>query len=235
MGKLDSERISLVVTSISAPNPVMRTLAEQCSSREIAFYVIGDVPSPSDFHIDGCDFYSLDRQRETGFQLAELLPVRHYGRKNIGYLLAIQSGSGMILETDDDNLPTEGFWAPRQLDQKVKTVEGTQWTNVYSFFSEENIWPRGLPLDAARVPAEKYEELREKVVSCPIQQGLVNGDPDVDAVFRLVLPAPIPLTFKERRSVAIGSEAWCPFNSQNTAWYPHAYPLLYIPRTAPSG
>jgi hypothetical protein len=51
----------------------------------------------------------------------------------------------------------------------------------------------------------------------------------VDAVFRLVLPAPIPLTFKADRSVAIGSEAWCPFNSQNTAWYPQAYPLLYLP------
>ncbi len=229
MGKSHRDYISLVVTSISAPNPVMRTLAEQCSSRGVTFYVMGDVPSPSDFHINGCDFYSLDRQKKTGFKLAEMLPVRHYGRKNLGYLLAIRAGSDMILETDDDNLPSEGFWAARQLDMKVKTVQGTKWTNVYSFFSEANIWPRGLPLDAIQIAEEKYENLTEKTARCPIQQGLVNGDPDVDAVFRLVLPAPIPLTFHENRSVAIGSEAWCPFNSQNTAWYPQAYPLLYLP------
>jgi hypothetical protein len=229
MGKFNRNTISLIVTSISAPNMVMRTLAEQCSSRSIHFYVIGDVPSPSDFHIDGCDFYSLDRQKQTGFQLAELLPSRHYGRKNIGYLLAIRAGSGMIMETDDDNLPTDDFWEPRQLDRTVKTVQGTGWTNVYSFFSEANIWPRGLPLDTIQQKTDAYENLREKQVSCPIQQGLVNGDPDVDAVFRLVLPAPIPITFKTDRGVAIGSDAWCPFNSQNTAWYPQAYPLLYLP------
>jgi hypothetical protein len=207
----------------------MRTLAEECSTRGVTFYVIGDVPSPGDFYIDGCEFYSLNRQRETGFKLAETLPVRHYSRKNIGYLLAIQAKSPLILETDDDNLPSAEFWAPRKLQQPIKTVRGTGWTNVYAFFSEANIWPRGLPLDAIQVPVQKYETLPETDACCPIQQGLVNGDPDVDAVYRLVLPAPLPITFHEGRRVALADGAWCPFNSQNTAWYPQAYPLLYMP------
>ena len=59
---------SLVVTSISAPNAEMRELASQCKARGFQFYVIGDVPSPADFAIDGCEFYSLERQRADGLQ-----------------------------------------------------------------------------------------------------------------------------------------------------------------------
>src|ERR1039457_4854324 len=82
--------VSLIVTSISAPNTELRELASQCKARGFIFYVIGDVPSPADFSIDGCEFYSLERQRATGLKIAELMPTRHYSRKNIGYLLAIQ-------------------------------------------------------------------------------------------------------------------------------------------------
>jgi hypothetical protein len=35
--------------------------------------------------------------------------------------------------------------------------------------------------------------------------------------------------FLPNRRVALGAGAWSPFNSQNTAWYPKAYPLLYLP------
>ena len=30
-------------------------------------------------------------------------------------------------------------------------------------------------------------------------------------------------------SVALGTGVWCPFNSQNTSWWPEAYALLYLP------
>ena len=61
----------------------------------------------------------------------------------------------------------------------------------------------------------------------PIQQGLANQNPDVDAIYRLVLP--LPLDFVEAAPVALGKGAWCPFNSQNTTWWSEAFPLLYLP------
>jgi len=39
----------------------------------------------------------------------------------------------------------------------------------------------------------------------------------------------LPQRFRRERAVAIGPGAWCPFNSQNTAWWPDAFPLLYLP------
>ena len=218
---------AVVVTSISAPNPVLRELASQSKARGLNFYVIGDVPSPADFSIEGCEFYGLDRQRATGLKTAELLPTRHYARKNIGYLLAMRTQPKWLLETDDDNLPAEGFWAAREEKQRVRSLSASGWANVYAYFSEANIWPRGLPLDAIQAPQPAYDALPEVESDCPIQQGLADGNPDVDAIYRLVLP--LPIYFLPDRKVAFGAGAWSPFNSQNTAWFPKAYPLLYLP------
>jgi hypothetical protein len=126
---------ALVVTSISAPNPVLRELASQCKARGLTFYVIGDVPSPADFSLEGCEFYSLERQRSTGLKLAGLLPTRHYARKNIGYLLAMRAKSGLLLETDDDNLPGRSSGMREQpLAARAHAQHGNGWTNIYAYF-----------------------------------------------------------------------------------------------------
>jgi hypothetical protein len=218
---------SLVVTSISAPNAVLRELAKQCKARGLAFYLIGDVPSPADFSLDGCEFYSLERQQATGFRIAALLPTRHYSRKNIGYLLAIRKRSRLLLETDDDNMPAPEFWQARQPEQRVRLLAGSGWSNVYAYFSEANVWPRGLPLDAVRSALPPFEALPETDADCPIQQGLADDNPDVDAIYRLLMP--LPIVFRKERQLALGAGAWCPFNSQNTVWFAKAFPLLYLP------
>jgi len=219
--------VSLVVTSISAPNPTMRGLASQCKARGLSFYVMGDVPSPADFSIDGCEFYSLEQQRASGFKIAELLPTRHYARKNIGYLLAIRRRASMLLETDDDNIPLPEFWSARTRRLRVPALSGNGWTNVYGYFTEANVWPRGLPLDAVQRKLPEFDALEEMELDCPIQQGLADEDPDVDAIYRLLFP--LPINFRKDRRLALGRGTWCPFNSQNTAWFPEAYPLLYLP------
>ena len=218
---------SVVVTSISAPNAALRELACQCKARGFAFYLIGDVPSPADFSLEGCEFYSLARQQAAGLKTAELLPTRHYARKNIGYLLAMRARSRMLLETDDDNMPLPEFWADRKPEQRVPTLSATGWTNVYKYFSEANIWPRGLPLDAIQALQPAFDALPVVESDCPIQQGLADGNPDVDAIYRLVLP--LPISFRAGRRMALADGAWSPFNSQSTAWFPKAYPLLYLP------
>jgi hypothetical protein len=219
--------VSVVVTSIASPNTELRELASQCKTRGFSFYVIGDVPSPADFSIEGCEFYSLQRQRESGFKIAEIMPTRHYSRKNIGYLLALRTCPAMLLETDDDNMPLTNFWDARQSKMRVPALAGNGWTNVYGYFTDANIWPRGLPLDAVQRPLPEFDTLPVTDLDCPIQPGLADEDPDVDAIYRLLLP--LPINFRRDRWLGLASGTWCPFNSQNTAWFPKAYPLLYLP------
>lgn len=219
--------VALVVTSISAPNHVLSALAEGSRQLGRQFVVIGDVPSPADFQLEGCDFYGLDAQYESGFRVARQCPTRHYARKNLGYLIAIREGATVIVETDDDNLPREDFWTERQREVSAPSLEAAGWVNVYRYFTEANIWPRGLPLDRVRERVPAFESLKVKDLDCPIQQGLADENPDVDAIYRLV--EELPQSFRRDRRVALGAGAWCPFNSQNTTWWADAFPLLYLP------
>jgi hypothetical protein len=224
---MNNGKTSLVITSIAAPNDVMKSIAAGCAEHKIDFIVIGDVPSPADFVLNGCSFFSLARQAETGLKTADAVPKRHYARKNIGYLLAMQSGAQIMLETDDDNFPLDTFWEERVRQQTIPVAEKAGWLNVYRYFSDSHIWPRGLPLDAVNDDMAEFEALAPAMVDCPIQQGLADENPDVDAIYRLLLP--LPLDFRKDRRIALGAGCWCPFNSQNTTWFREAFPLLYLP------
>ena len=214
-----------MVTSIAAPNPVLQRIASDSLERGMAFYVIGDVKSPADFDLPGCEFYSIDRQRQLVFKTAALSPVKHYARKNIGYLLAMQAGASTLLETDDDNMPGPDFYVPLPLQQTLPLLAETGWINIYRYYSDLLIWPRGLPLDEVQRPLPTLPAAQ--TTFCPIQQGLADDNPDVDAVYRLLLP--LEITFKTGLRLALGRNAWCPFNSQNTVFHQPAFPLLYLP------
>ena len=221
------DKAALVITSISAPNEVLKTFASGCRENDIQFILIGDEPSPSNFQLDGCRFYSLSDQYQLEFKFARLCPTRHYARKNIGYLLALRAGASVIIETDDDNFPEATFWSTRHRRQSVATANNLGWVNVYRYFTEANIWPRGLPLDHINSALPEFASLPQTELDCPIQQGLADQNPDVDAIYRLTLP--LPQSFRRDRRIALAAGAWSPFNSQNTTWWRAASTLQYLP------
>lgn len=220
------QKTALIVTSISGPNPVLRSLAAGSTEHGWDFIVTGDTKSPADFALEGCHYLSVEAQQAGVHELGRLCPTRSYARKNIAYLEAIARGAEVIVETDDDNFPREPFWLPRVSEIACRPVEHQGWVNVYAYFSETFIYPRGLPLDHARatppVPAAM------QVIECPLQQGLADDNPDVDAVYRMLFP--LPFVFDSGvEPVALLDGAWCPFNSQNTTFFKKIFPLLYLP------
>jgi STELLO glycosyltransferases len=221
-------RTCLVITSISAPTGMLRRIAADAQRSDFDLIIIGDVASPDDFELEGCDFYSLDSQRDLDLTFAGLCPTGHYTRKNIGYLLAMQRGATAIVETDDDTVAYESFWEAPRRSRPGRRLSESGWINVYRYFSKLPIWPRGFPLDEAQRAVPALEGALEEIES-PIQQGLIDDDPDVDAIYRLLFE--LPFRFRAGPSVALPAGAWCPFNSQNTTWWPEAYPLLYLPAT----
>jgi hypothetical protein len=216
---------SIVVTTINAPNEALVSLQNGATKLNAPFYVVGDTKSPADFDLPGALWYDVGAQRGSGFRFAEICPTRHYARKNIGYLLAMRDGAEIIVETDDDNLPRDGFWSPRSRLRSAPAIERKGWCNVYRYYSDVTIWPRGLPLDEVLTPvAEPVGP--DAALDCPIQQGLADENPDVDAIYRLILP--LPQNFKDG-DLILREGVWCPFNSQNTTTFRDAFPLLYLP------
>lgn len=217
---------TLVITSIADDShPILKRYAAEAKMRDVPFIVVGDTKSPPIFNMSDCDYYSITRQESLGLELSKKLPVKHYARKNIGYIVAIRNGAEVIVETDDDNIPLDGFWCHRSARQQVQTISHDGWVNIYKYYSDNHIWPRGFALEKILDTQPKLGNIKE--VYCPIQQGLADDNPDVDAIYRLTQP--LPITFKSRKAIALNNKSICPFNSQNTTWFKEAFPLLYLP------
>jgi hypothetical protein len=82
-----------------------------------------------------------------------------------------------------------------------------------------------LPLSEVRSDVPETKMVTS--VRSPVQQGLANGSPDVDAVWRLILDR--NFAFSDGAPVVLEAGNWCPFNTQTTWWWPIAFPLLYLP------
>ncbi len=106
---------ALVITSIFQPNDIMVEFAAKSKIHGIQFIVAGDTKSPDNFQLDGCDYYSVAMQENLPFAYARLCPKAHYARKNMGYLVAASNGAQIIIESDDDNMPKETFWLPKNI------------------------------------------------------------------------------------------------------------------------
>lgn len=218
---------AIVVTTINLPTKGMLALRDGAVANDARFYVIGDTKSPDGFRLDGAEYLDIAAQLQTDFRFAQACPTKHYARKNIGYLQAMKSGAAVIVETDDDNIPRKSFWNMRTRSTHSAVVRKAGWCNVYAYYSDGLIWPRGLPLTHVQSKVLPLDQLSIEISDCPIQQGLADENPDVDAIYRLLLP--LPVDFVGDHELALDSGVWCPFNSQNTAFWKDAFPLLYLP------
>lgn len=202
--------------------------------------VVGDNNTPDNWKHKDCDFISIDAQKKSVFQISKSLLENHYTRKNIGYLYALEKGASMIIDTDDDNFPYVEKWS-ELLNDKTKTLcvkdqQSLTFKNVYTHFSDSNIpfWPRGFPLNQLTLensvitPEELVFSKGDNVIG--LWQCMVDGDPDIDAIHRLIFKK--TPNFVDNEPLLFGKKNLCSFNSQNTLWKCKSiFPLLYLPAT----
>ena len=220
--------ISVVITSISKPNTCLKSIAKNIEKSD-KLIIVGDKKSPKNFNLKNSNFYSLKDQGKLGFKINELLNCNHYSRKNIGYLIAYKNNSEFIYETDDDNLPYKNFYNRRSINVKCYKLEKKTFVNIYKYYSNQIIWPRGFPLKFIKEKVAGISKLKKTLIKSPVQQFLADGEPDVDAIFRLVFNSK---DFKKNRlSFFLQKKSYCPFNSQNTVWHKSIFPLMYLPST----
>jgi hypothetical protein len=222
-------KISLVLTTINKVSKNILRISKEAKKNNWNFIVVGDKSTPKNFKIKFCDFYNINDQKKLNFKFSKICPQNTYARKNIGYLIAIKKGSDVIYETDDDNYPKVGFFDKLNLFHTVKELKGSNWVNIYLNFIKKkiNIWPRGLPLEYIyNKTIFKYKKIHSKFY---LQQGICDGDPDVDAVYRLTNQK-INIRFRNKIKFSLG-KCLSPSNSQNTIWFKKIYPLMYLPVT----
>ena len=195
--------------------------------------IVGDkkTNAGSDANIPGVTY--IPAECSTFSDLSEALPFNHYCRKNLGYLHAIQGGVKTILDTDDDNFPISNIYDWRSLNQSV--ASSSDIPNILKHFSTKHIWSRGYPLELVNDDIDTIIHCanEDEINRVGVIQSLVNGDPDVDAIFRLTSREfNRDFTFDDSKCIIMSPGTYSQGNTQSTLWInPVIFHLLYIPVT----
>jgi hypothetical protein len=227
----------IVVTSI---NNATKQLDKLTNEKEFQLLIIADLKTNKTWSHENKKTIYLDVNNQTNLQysILETIPFNSYSRKNIGYLYAIQNGAKFIYDTDDDNEPIINLVDYFDFNEFKTELEydlnSPLILNPYAHFGQPTIWPRGFPLNEINKKLYNDYILVKKPTSI-IQQSVVNGDPDVDAIFRLTKTLEykrIDIKFDSSSpSVRIPLFKLTPFNSQNTLFHYKAFWALYLPNS----
>jgi len=242
----------VTITTIHVPY-VLEDLCKNMvkHKREAQVYVIGDKKSP-DKEIGKLIKYLYEKYDVTIsyfdteiqpkiFQdkLSEFFPFNTPDRVILGCMFAYQNGADRVIALDDDNFPTEDDfigsheWAG-SFEYRTFFRNDLGWFNVHSMLQEENdieFYPRGYPW-SKRVNGSGDFVASMGTKRTIINQGLVLGDSDIDAIQRLAQPTNA-LRNKYGQLGHFGLfKTWSPFNFQNTCLSREMIPLYYRPRCA---
>jgi hypothetical protein len=218
----------VIITTINKPT---ETILKHINNTEYDVIIVGDNKTPDDYKNLNCIYLDIPSQKKLFPELSELLPYNHYCRKNLGYLYAIKKGYKIIYETDDDNIPYDNFDNILQYNniQMIITEQNNVWINIFKYFTNNAyIWPRGFPLSLLKNNPNYLIQYTDKTPS--IINGLVENDPDVDALFRIICNHQDSITWDKNKYVLINNTNVCIFNTQNTFWLnPKLFMCLLIP------
>ena len=212
----------IVITTINEPTEAIKKYA---ALNDYTVVVVGDKKTPKDWRCDNVDFIPFEKQ--SSFSLSKLLPENHYARKMVGYQVAQLAEADIIIDSDDDNIPLGNYGFP-EFEGDYPYIEEEGFVNIYDLYTQKKLWPRGYPLNLI-MNNKRLKKGKYKAQPCRVGvwQGMVNGDPDVDAICRLTRDYMVD--FEESHPWVFGRKALSPFNSQNTAWTKELFPLLYLP------
>ena len=153
---------SIIITSIFPSTKAVDSYGNYESFKTI---VVGDKKSPAEYKNSNVTYLSVEKQSELGYAVNKELPFNHYCRKNIGYIFAIKEGAEVIIDTDDDNIPYTDWSFPDFNGEFDQVNSDLGFINIYNFFTEQNIWPRGLPLNKIN---SKLDEKQLQKKSCTV-------------------------------------------------------------------
>jgi hypothetical protein len=179
----------------------------------------------------------LDEQerilRRLGFP-PDLVPYNSDNRRNVGYLLAAESGADFLISIDDDNYcpANEDYFAehsvvscePRQYDV-AESKSG--WYNLCDLLELEpayRVYPRGFPYAARHQEPDTKIQLMKATVR--INAGMWLREPDLDGITWLA--APVRARAFKGKSIVLGDRTWSPVNTQNTALHRDVIPAYYF-------
>jgi hypothetical protein len=229
-------KIALVTTTIHVPK-VLGLYRELAA--DVPFFIAGDRRTPHAEvtalarELGNAVYYSDVDQEKLGYRCSELIGWNRVMRRNIALLEAIRSGADVIVSVDDDNVPVDRGYFERFAAILGNPYDGPMATSPNGWFDagrflDPPVHHRGFPYDR-RGEGVDYVMTDTRGARVGVAAGLWLGDPDVDAMERIVnRPRVRRVSDVIRRGLCLEPGTWTPINSQNTAWLRELAPLFMV-------
>lgn len=230
-------KIALITTTIH-PSEVLRLY--RAIGPEIPFFVTGDKKSPHHElrnlarELGDVHYYDVRDQEKLDYKSLEVTGWNTIRRRNVALLEALRHGAEKIVTIDVDNYPMDHLYFHKFDALLSREFSGLMvdsswgWFNVGDFFTPR-IYHRGFP-----VTSRGIEETTARVTpvvgkKVGVAAGLWFGDPDIDAMDRMVNRPMIHQISQVLHSGIIVKEwNFSPFDSQNTAFLRELAPLMMM-------
>jgi hypothetical protein len=217
-------KLALVITTINPTAEYLIDNVKLFKEENHSCYIILDRKNQGN-NIDG--YISFRDEPQCEFE--RLVPFDSYSRKNIGYIRAFKNGEN-VFETDDDNLIIVPI---RQINERLSNCSEmaieSDTGNLFSEVYKQNgtsFWARGLPITYRDRNLQHDNKISKRVA---VTQFMVSKCPDLDAIYRLVMPAHSSFEVINDKLPLSLFNTFHPFNSQGTLWRREFLPLAYLP------
>ena len=202
--------IYIATTTINPPTKALKLFAKNKNCKLI---VALDKKSKR-FNLKNTVVLSTKYQEKKWPKLSKLIGWNCIQRRNFAILEAYNRGAEVIALIDDDNIPYKNWFKNIYVDKKINCKEILTNKKIFDpvgYTNHSNLWHRGLPLEL--VNNRKYKIGKKNLIRPDIQANFWNGDPDIDAVCRMIFR---PECNFKKNLFPFFSKKISPFNSQNT-------------------
>jgi hypothetical protein len=227
--------VCLFTTTINCPT-VLRQYRQ--SDPDVHFIVAGDNKTPHAEvralckELGNAVYLDMAQQENLGYKCHDIIGPNTIQRRNIALLEAIRSGADVVVSIDDDNAPRRATYFEdlrTALEPRGHPVAiGSEWFNLGDYAESPYIY-RGFPFSLRDHELPTFTLPR--AVQVGIVNGLIYGDPDINAIDRY-RDAPRVRAYSgyaEQYGVAVNPRTtWTPVNSQNTAYVRELAPLAFV-------
>ncbi len=202
--------IYIATTTINRPTKALKLFAKNQNCKLI---VALDKKSKK-FNLKNAIVLSTNYQEKKWPKLSKLVGWNCIQRRNFAILEAFDRGAETIALIDDDNIPYKNWFKNIYVNKKIKCKEVKTNKKIFDpvgYTNHPNLWHRGMPLEL--VNNRQYITGRKYLIKPDIQANFWNGDPDIDAVCRMIFK---PECNFKKNLFPFFSKKISPFNSQNT-------------------
>ena len=201
----------IVSTSINSPT---KAISKFDNIRDWKLIVVGDLKTPKNYKLKNGIYLSPKDQIKIDKKLSDLLGWNCIERRNFGFIVAKKLGAEIVAVVDDDNIPKKNWGQNLLVKKKVNINYCKTSLKVFDPIYLTNykyLWHRGFPVEL--IDNRDAKIFYKKKIKVDIQADFWDGDPDIDAICRLMYK---PICKFKRNVFPFFSDKLSPFNSQNT-------------------